>query len=50
MNYTIEAKYVKRSFYGSYCNMCRTLKIEIKPYYEFNMVIYNEIKNLYNNN
>ena len=46
MNYTKECREIKQSYYGGYCNMCRDLGIEIKPYHSFEFEDHEEVKKL----
>ena len=44
MNYTKESTVAKRSCYGGYCNMCREVGMDIKPYVSFTLEDYDIAK------
>jgi hypothetical protein len=46
MGYIQEAKEETQSIYGHYCNLCRELLLDIKPYHKFTILDYNRVKDL----
>lgn len=47
MNYTKEAREIKQSYYGTYCEMCRSLNIKPIQYCLLTNEKYDEVKKLF---
>lgn len=45
-SFKAEDKRERQKYYGFYCNICRNKNLEIKPYYDFTLDDYFEVKSI----